>query len=142
IDSRDEQGLYHKARLIMIGGKLYPRHYMVGDSWMVGDTHKTYMAGREETKLREKNFLGDWSSMIAPAALNSLEIIGRKLGLDYVGFDFAIRPDGTLLVFEINAAQNVFLKLDEKNFPYMVPARQSIIEKFNDRIASLIAGEK
>jgi hypothetical protein len=43
-------------------------------------------------------------------------------------------PDKSLLIFEINPAQNVFIKLDEKNFPYMKKVSSEMVEMLNKTI--------
>jgi glutathione synthase/RimK-type ligase-like ATP-grasp enzyme len=37
----------------------------------------------------------------------ALEALTHRLGLDYAGVDFALAPDGTVLVFEANAAMTI-----------------------------------
>jgi hypothetical protein len=41
--------------------------------------------------------------VIGQRAVAALGAIGETLGLDYAGVDFALGPDGTLLLFEANA---------------------------------------
>ena len=70
VDYRAANGLYHKARLVMIGDEIYPRHYMTGQDWMVhGDLHADYMANDEASKKAEENFINNFESIIKPEAL-------------------------------------------------------------------------
>jgi hypothetical protein len=135
LDYKNEKGLYQKARLVIMNGKILPRHYMTGEDWMVhGSLHEEYMATRDSCKKDEINFLHNYRKMISGDALESLKTIYKKSGLDYLGFDFAIMPDKSLLIFEINPAQNVFIKLDEKNFPYMKKVSSEMVEMLNKTI--------
>jgi glutathione synthase/RimK-type ligase-like ATP-grasp enzyme len=136
VDYKSADGLYRKCRLVIIGGKILPRHYMTGEDWLVhGNLHEQYMAHNPAAKTAEEHFIGHYAEMISPEALHSLMQIYTRSGLDYLGFDFAIRPDGSLLIFEINPAQNSFLKLDFSVFPYMKKVRDDLIAAVNDCIA-------
>ena len=135
VDYKSDDGVYRKARLLIINGKIMPRHYMAGASWMVhGNLHEEYMASRNECKKDEIYFLKNYRKMISQDSLESLKTIYEKSGLDYLGFDFAIMPDKSLLIFEINAAQNAFVKLDEQSFPYMKKVSYEMVEMLNKAI--------
>jgi len=135
VDYKNDKGLYKKARLLIMNGRILPRHYMTGEDWMVhGNLHEEYMASRDSCKKDEINFLHNYRKMISTEALESLKTIYKKSGLDYLGFDFAIMPDKSLLIFEINPAQNVFIKLDEKSFPYMKKVSSEMVEMLNKTI--------
>lgn len=128
-------GFYKKARLVIIDGKIIARHFMTGESWMVhGNLHEEYMAARESCKEGEMYFLHNYKKMISREALQSLRIIYEKSQLDYLGFDFAIMPDKSLLIFEINPAQNVFLKLNKDHFPYMQKVSEDMVKALNKAI--------
>jgi hypothetical protein len=134
-DYRGTDGLYRKGRLVIIGGEVFPRHYMTGEDWLVhGDLHQTYMAFDQPARQAEEDFIRNFRRMIAPRALASLQAIYEYIGLDYLGFDFAVMPNGDLLIFEINPAQNPFLTLDFKNFPYMASVRERIIRGLKEAV--------
>lgn len=143
VDYKSEDGLYHKARLVFIGENICPRHYMTGESWMVhGSLHESYMAHHPETKEAELNFVNNYQKIINPVTLKTFKEIYRQTGLDYLGFDFAIRPDGSALIFEINPAQNAFMPVNFNNFPYMKDVRNNIIKALNAAVASKIKQKK
>jgi hypothetical protein len=60
-------------------------------------------AHREE----ERRFLNDMPAVLGRRAMAALEGIGASLGLDYAGVDFALAPDGSVLLFEANATMVV-----------------------------------
>lgn len=135
VEYKNKDGFYKKARLVIMNGKILPRHYMTGETWMVhGNLHEDYMANKDDLKAEESYFLDNYDKMISRNALNSLKIIYQKSGLDYLGFDFAIMPDKSLLIFEINPAQNAFIKLDPNIFPYMTKVNQNMVETLNKTI--------
>lgn len=135
VDYRSDDGLYRKARLLIIGGKILPRHYMTGEDWLVhGNLHEDFMADNEKSKQEEEYFLNNFRSMINPPALDSLLEIYKSSGLDYLGYDFTITADGNILVFEINPAQNSFIQLDSAVFPYMQNTRNNLIAAVNQAI--------
>jgi glutathione synthase/RimK-type ligase-like ATP-grasp enzyme len=41
--------------------------------------------------------------VLGESAVSALEAVAALLGVDYGGIDFALRPDGRVLVFEANA---------------------------------------
>ena len=77
--------------------------------------------------------------MISENALKSLKQIYKLSGLDYLGFDFAIKPDGSVVIFEINPAQNPFISLNPEIFPYMPSVRENIISAFNNHVRNLVS---
>ena len=83
------------------------------------------------------NFIKNYESMINKQSLDSLMEIYKHSTLDYLGFDFAIRPDGSLLIFEINPAQNAFIKAKIDIFPYMEKVGADLEKAFNDCLLGL-----
>lgn len=140
VNNKNAEGLYNKARLVIIGGKMYARHFMTSPQWMVyADIHTHHMADKPELKTAEEDFLTNYQSIICPEALESLHRITRELGLDYLGFDVAPMADGRLLIFEINAAQNAMLSIDFQKFPYMESIKNNIVGGLHETLRSKAA---
>lgn len=99
VDYRGADGLFQKNRVIFIDGRAYPRHAIFSDQWLVNAGR---MAGqmRESAELREREqaFLAGGLARFG----GIFEEIGRRVGLDVFGVDFAVK-DGALVVFEANA---------------------------------------
>jgi len=102
IDSRGADGAFRKYRVMTIGGRLYPVHLAVSAAWKV-HYFRSEMAERSEYRAEEARFLGDMPAAIGARALAALERVAAVLALDYGGIDFALLPDGRVLVFEANA---------------------------------------
>jgi glutathione synthase/RimK-type ligase-like ATP-grasp enzyme len=140
VNNKNSEGFYNKVRFVIIGGKIYARHFMTSPQWMVhADVHYHYMAENEAAKKAEQNFIGNYKTIISSQALAALEKINADLGLDYLGFDVAPMPDGRLLVFEINVAQNALLSIDFEKFPYMKENKERIVQGLNDTVNQILS---
>jgi hypothetical protein len=103
---RSADGRYRKYRLIYVDGDVLPYHLAIGDDWLV---HYVGTPMAEDAALREEEaaFLADWRRAVGARATAALEAIGAAMALDYAGIDCAVLADGTLLLFECNAAMLV-----------------------------------
>lgn len=97
VDYRSEDGLYRKYRVIVIDGRMYPRHMIVSDTWNIHAKDRNRLMNaqtiyRDEEKTWLKTFSEDKYPQIR-------EIINR-LGLDYFAIDFGHLKDGRIVLFE------------------------------------------
>lgn len=102
LDARGADGMARKYRVMFIDGVAYPLHLAISADWKVHyftAANATDAAYREE----ERRFLDDMPGVLGPRAMNALAGISAAQGLDYGGVDFALAPDGSLLLFEANA---------------------------------------
>ncbi|MFT5139712.1 MAG: glutathione synthase/RimK-type ligase-like ATP-grasp enzyme [Lysobacterales bacterium] len=106
IDFKDDSGLYHKLRIIVIDGEPILRHAFFDQKWNVHGPSKTFMLKQEHwdeylqrTRLLEEQILKTYMPVIKE--------ISKRIKLEYFGIDCSIRPDGTMLIFEVNANMNV-----------------------------------
>ncbi|HZX67348.1 MAG TPA: tetratricopeptide repeat protein [Candidatus Elarobacter sp.] len=102
IDSRGADQVFRKYRVMTIGGRLYPVHLAMAAEWKV-HYFRSEMAGRADYRAEEARFLADMPAAIGTRAVAALDRIAAVLALDYGGIDFALLPDGRVLVFEANA---------------------------------------
>jgi len=95
-------GMARKYRVMIVGGRLYPLHLAISPDWKV---HYFTAAMAEQPAFREeeRRFLTSMDAVLGPLACAALRWIADTLALDYAGVDFAIGPDGGLLLFEANA---------------------------------------
>jgi tetratricopeptide (TPR) repeat protein len=101
LDARGGDGLYRKFRVMLIGGALYPLHLAVSAHWKV-HYFSAAMAEDDAHRAEEAAFLADLRAAIGARAVAALSAIAAELELDYAGVDFAVAPDGRLLLFEAN----------------------------------------
>jgi hypothetical protein len=101
-DCRGPDGLARKYRVMFIDGAVYPLHMAASADWKV-HYFTAAMAGNAALRAEEARFLSRMPDALGTRAMAALCGIAETLGLDYAGADFALRPDGTILVFEANA---------------------------------------
>ena len=109
VDFADADGLYRKLRLIFVGQQVFWRHLIVGDRWLLHSDGRVAGALDEE-----RASLAAFQARTLPRLAPVLGAIRRATGLDHVGLDASLRPDGELLGFEANACMNV---LDNTTIP-------------------------
>ena len=82
----------------------------------------------------EAAFLADWRGHVGARAASALVEIGTRMGLDYCGIDCAVLPDGTLLLFECNAAMLVRHTAQPAMFDY----KRAPAERIRDALSRLL----
>ncbi len=133
---KNADGLYIKTRFVMLGGKMYLRHSIAAAQWKVhAASRNDLMKDSQALRDLEQQMLATFTEKLSPAARDSIEKIYEAAGLDYLGFDCCLRPDGTLLFFEINAAQDAMAKSDYAIFPYLKGYVDAIINAYNALLA-------
>lgn len=101
-DARGPDGMVRKYRAMFIDGALYPWHLAIAADWKV-HYFTAAMAANPAHREEELQFLDDMPRVLGSRAMTALDTIGKTLGLDYAGVDFALTQDGSVLVFEANA---------------------------------------
>lgn len=97
---RSNDGLYRKARLMIVGGEAYARHLIISDEWKVhADSRDRLM--KEDASLREEE--EHFITALSPKVKQLCRMIYDRLKLDYFGIDCYVGDDDTLLIFEANA---------------------------------------
>jgi tetratricopeptide (TPR) repeat protein len=133
VDSRGADGWFRKFRVIFVDGIAYPYHLAVAPHWMV---HYQSSPMREYARLRaeELAFLERPGSVVKDWD-RTMAAIGRAIGLDYVGIDATVLPDGRLFVFEADAAMLVHDEDARDVFAYKRPYVARIREALHEAIA-------
>lgn len=132
INTANEKGIYHKFRLVLIDGKIYPRHFRIHEHWMVHYyTAAKFMDKHPEYYDQENHFLNHFEEN----GRDKLSLIGKeihkKIPLDMVGIDGCWLPDGRLMIFELNANM-LFLEND-------LPQFKNALQNINQAIINTIA---
>ncbi len=105
VDYRSADGFYRKYRVMFVGGVPFAYHLALDESWMI-HYHRAPMGAHEWMRDEERRFLqapGD----VLPGWETTLRAAGAAVGLDYFGIDCTVLPDGSLFVFEADAAMLV-----------------------------------
>lgn len=106
VDYRDDQGFYHKQRIVVVDGEPLLRHSLYTDHWMVHASAREFMMQRESWEDDIARF-EHLSGEVIPSLRDVIDEISRRLKLEYYGIDCCLLPDGQMLVFEANANMNV-----------------------------------
>lgn len=101
-DFADPDGRYRKMRLVVVGDRVFIRHLAIGDQWLL---HADRRGANEIDE--EQAFLARFETSVLPALRPALDAVMQRVGLDYYGIDCSLRPDGRLLVFELNPCMNI-----------------------------------
>jgi glutathione synthase/RimK-type ligase-like ATP-grasp enzyme len=142
-DYRDADGLYGKARFIVMDGKIYPRHFITARHWKIsGGSRKDLMQDSAALRELERQMLSALERKIAPETLRSVQKIYQEVGLDYLGFDCHLLPNGNLLFFEVNAAMNAMAKSDYETYPHLKTFGEELINGYNALLAGKIGARE
>ena len=124
LNARDLDGMVRKYRVMCIGGVLYPLHLAISADWKVHYLTAD-MATNPAHRAEEGRFLEDMPTVLGATPMKALTAIGEVLGLDYVGFDFALGSDGSVLLFEANPTMVIIPPTLERIWDY----RRASIER-------------
>jgi glutathione synthase/RimK-type ligase-like ATP-grasp enzyme len=119
VDTRGPDAKVRKYRAIFAGGAIYPLHLAIAAQWKV-HYFSADMAENSANRVEEEAFLAEMPRAIGPRAMAALERVQTALGLDFGGIDFALAPDGRIVVFEANATMVVPLPDDDERWAYRV----------------------
>jgi hypothetical protein len=126
LDARGADGMARKYRVMIIDGGLYPLHLAISSDWKV-HYFTAAMAGNAAYREEESRFLEDMPGILGAKAMAALAAIGAALDLDYAGVDFAVAPDGSLLLFEANAAMTINPPDADAMWDYRRPAAEQAL---------------
>jgi hypothetical protein len=104
VDFADADGLYRRYRLAMVGGEGFLTSLVTAPHWKVHASSRIWNAA---TIAAEGAAVADFPSGLGLTLKPRLDEIHSRMGLDYFGIDFAMRPDGSMLIFEANAVMNM-----------------------------------
>lgn len=102
VDYRDADGHFRKMRLVIVGDEICIRHHIITDHWMV------HWRDRDLQRLPEEvHALESFAADMLPALAKRLHNVADAIDLDYTGIDCNLRPDGRLLLFEVNPLMDI-----------------------------------
>ena len=128
VDSKTQEDVYLKVRILFIGGKPFLRHVKASSNWLVHNSRSEDVAGfpaREVQFIQELEVNKDFMQICHDVA--------ERLPLDYFGMDIGVDLDRNhFVLFEANPSMNVF-------FPeraYLSEASLARRERLQQRAAS------
>jgi len=122
LDARGTDGMARKYRVMFIDGVAYPLHLAISADWKV---HYATSAMTHDAAYRdeERRFLEDMPAVLGVRAMAALAQICVTLGLE-----FALAPNGSLLLFEANATMIVFPPGPDPIWDYRRRAISNVLE--------------
>jgi hypothetical protein len=127
LDARGADGMARKYRVMFIDGVAYPVHLAISADWKV-HYFTADMARNAAFREEERLFLKNMAAMLGARAIAALEQISSTLGLEYAGIDFALSPEGSVLLFEANATMVVAPPDADPIWDYRRAAIHNVIE--------------
>jgi hypothetical protein len=127
LDARGPDGMARKYRVMFIDGVLYPLHLAVSSDWKV-HYFSADMARNAAFREEEQRFLRDMPGVLGPRAMRALERVRAALGVEYGGIDFALAPDGAVLLFEANATMALVPPAPGEIWDYRRPAIDTALQ--------------
>jgi hypothetical protein len=126
LPARGPDGMARKYRVMIVGGRLYPLHLAISSDWKV-HYFTAAMAENAAFRREEQAFLTNMDHALGPRACTALAWIAKTLGLDYAGIDFALDPDGVVLLFEANATMALVPPPPDAVWDYRRPAFNTVV---------------
>jgi hypothetical protein len=139
LDARGADGMWRKYRVMFVDGVLYPLHLAISSDWKV-HYFSSAMAQNSLFREEERRFLDDMPAALGASAMEALQRICATLDLEYAGIDFALGPDGSILLFEANATMVVFPPSRDAMWDYRRRAIDNVLEASRAMLLKRIAG--
>ena len=103
VDFRSKDGLWRKYRMVYAGDRLFRRHLLTDRAWNLTRAARGFMRDRPELVAEEQNWINRPVTLESDSVEARVMHQFRALQLDFGAIDFALPPDGDVVVFEINA---------------------------------------
>jgi hypothetical protein len=106
VECRDEQGHYHRQRLVVVDGKLMLREALFDRQWNVHRADRAYMLANETwDAYKERCDVID--AELLPGLQAAAAEIASRLQLDVFGLDGCPGPEGDWVVFDAGPNTNI-----------------------------------
>jgi glutathione synthase/RimK-type ligase-like ATP-grasp enzyme len=140
LDATGPDGASRKYRAMFIGGDILPLHLAISAHWKV-HYFTADMATQSAHRAEEARFLADMPAVLGPMAMTALTAIRDRLALDYGGVDFALAPDGRLMVFEANATMTLVAPPADPMWDYRRQSYARVLTLSRDLIRRAVGRE-
>ncbi len=127
LDARGADGMWRKYRVMFIDDVAYPLHLAISADWKVHYASSA-MAHSAAYRDEERRFLENMPATLGSRTMAALAQIRATLDLDYCGIDFALAPNGSLLLFEANATMIAVPPPPDPRWDYRRRAVSDVLE--------------
>ncbi len=124
---------YRKYRVIFVDRIPYFYHLAISSHWLV-HYYSADMLSHDWKIEEEKAFLQSPESVLGNARMTTLLEIGQRLNLEYVGVDFGLMPDGSMVIFEANPTMLIHLESISGPLAYKNEYVKNILQAFEDTL--------
>lgn len=128
-DYKSTDGYYRKYRMIYVDREPFPYHLAISTSWKV-HYQSADMQQHDWRIEEERRFLEHPLAVLGEGAMSAISQIGQRLDFDYGGIDFALLPEGKVLVFEANPTMLVHREANLGKLAYKNIHVQRIVDAF------------
>ena len=134
VDFASPDGLYRKYRVWFIGPHAVLRHMYVSDGWNVHSADRARFMAHHADVIAEERALIESAEPFGADVREVFRAVRERMPLDFFGLDFAVLPDGNVVLFEANATMSFFPLWRDSNpeFRYLErcvePARAAFME--------------
>ncbi len=136
VDFRSADGLWRKYRMVYAGDRLFRRHVLTDREWNLTRAARAFMKDRPELIAQEREWINR-PVTLEPGSIEARVMHQfRALQLDFGVMDFALAPDGDLVVFEVNACLQLTNPTDAE-----AAADDRYFEANNDGILAALVAE-
>lgn len=136
VDFRSADGLWRKYRVVYAGDRLFRRHVLTDREWNLTRAARAFMNDRPELIAQEREWIDRPVTLERDSIESRILHQFRALQLDFGVMDFALPPDGDLVVFEINACLQLTNATGAE-----AAADDRYFEANNDEILAALVGE-
>lgn len=133
-------GFHRRFRVFFLDGKPCPANCYFGTGWNVHRKESDELASaNKQLQILEERFLQDPAAEIGSQNYERLKTLPEIIELDYFGVDFNVTRDGSLLIYEANAAM-AHRRNREIDYPYLTPHFENFKEGFEALLLRKISG--
>jgi glutathione synthase/RimK-type ligase-like ATP-grasp enzyme len=129
VDYRDDDGLYRKYRVVLIGGRPYAGHMAISEHWMIHYLNAGMLESAAK-RAEEARFMERFDEEFACKHAAAIAAINERLAVDYLVIDCAETAAGELLVFEVDTGAVIHSMDPPELFPYKLPAMRKVFTAF------------
>ena len=134
VDFKSPDDIYRKYRIVLVGDQVLLRSLNVSDEWEVNFPASKRFWEKNPDFRDQLNFEHtSFDEQLKPEVEDRCRLVSQRIGLDYVGVDCGLLPDGRLLIFEVNANMNIMI-----NSPPKPNVWEALIRKIRDALNELI----
>ena len=127
---------FRKYRVIFVDRVPYFYHLAISSNWLV-HYYSAEMLNHPWKIQEEKYFLQSPESVLGNDGMKTLSAIGQCLDLEYVGVDFGIMPDRSLVIFEANPTMLIHFENISGPLAYKNEYVKNILQAFEDMLDRL-----